>query len=337
MLMVVFGAGASYDSSPDFPVSNTHKLRPPLADTLFVNREEFRDARGQFPEFHEIIPELLPGRGRPLEESLQRLEAEGATNPQRRQQLTAVRYYLQSIFRNLVPQWLTATGGVTNYLALLGQINHHRKGDEPVCLVTFNYDTLLEAALARYGMRFEVPNDYISSNDFKLFKLHGSENWGRCLNAAPSQVVAGKRTTDPWAKPHEMIEHVESLNISDQFVVTGVGVPHTGPPLYPAIAIPVLNKNVFECPPAHIGTLTHLIPRVTKVLTIGWRANEEHFLQLLRKLPSVSIVTVAGEPPDAEEILNKIRALGMPVQDADFFASFSDTIAERRLDPLLAS
>ena len=83
--------------------------------------------------------------------------------------------------------------------------------------------------------------------------------------------------------------------------------------------------------------LTDLIPRVSKILTIGWRASEQNFLYLLQRLPAVKIITVAGSVPEAEESLNKIRLLGMPVLDTECFANFSDTIAERRLDPLLST
>jgi hypothetical protein len=43
MLMIIFGAGASYDSAPYHPpLSGTiTPNRPPLADELFSNREEF--------------------------------------------------------------------------------------------------------------------------------------------------------------------------------------------------------------------------------------------------------------------------------------------------------
>ena len=71
MLMVILGAGASYDSAPDFPVAVTHRLRPPLGDYLFENREAFRPIRTEFDEFHELIPELIPRAGRTLEQSLQ--------------------------------------------------------------------------------------------------------------------------------------------------------------------------------------------------------------------------------------------------------------------------
>jgi hypothetical protein len=40
---------------------------------------------------------------------------------------------------------------------------------------------------------------------------------------------------------------------------------------------------VFECPTDHIGTLESYIPRVSKIITIGWRRAEQHFLKLLAK------------------------------------------------------
>jgi hypothetical protein len=54
-------------------------------------------------------------------------------------------------------------GAFTNYDALLAQIYHSRKGSEPVALVTFNQDTLLENALNKqFRMMFEVLNDCVS-------------------------------------------------------------------------------------------------------------------------------------------------------------------------------
>src|SRR2546422_9217433 len=49
---------------------------------------------------------------------------------------------------------------------------------------------------------------------------------------------------------------------------------------YPAIALPVETKNEFEFPDAHLKKLRDVIPEVTRVLIIGWRGTEEHFLKL---------------------------------------------------------
>jgi hypothetical protein len=76
---------------------------------------------------------------------------------------------------------------------------------------------------------------------------------------------------------------------------------------------------------------------VTRVLAIGWRGTELHFQHMLRQLGPIKIVTVAGSKEEAQKILNNIRTLGMPVLDYAAFASFSDVLAERALDPLLSS
>lgn len=338
--MVIIGAGASFDSSPDRPAKpgDNQRHRPPLADDLFLDAGLRHAARVQFSQIHELIPELLPRAGRSLEESLQRLQDESAKDPYRLQQLAAVRYYLQALFRMLIPQWLNDIGSVTNYRALLGQIFHHRRADDPdpVCLVTFNYDTLIEHALElRFGMKFDVIPDYVSHGELKLFKLHGSENWGRRLTSVPAG-LGGPNNKDPWAQPQEVIRQVARLTISDTYVVAEKQ-PHQGPPLFPAIAIPVTNKSTFECPPEHLGELESLIPNVRRILTIGWRGKEQHFLNMLAKglvgsAKGVDIVTVAGTSDEAKQTLNQIRALSIPVRDGGCYASFSDSLAERRFD-----
>lgn len=328
MLMVIFGAGASYDSSPDKPAGKVDNMyRPPLADNLFVDTEVFRQFRLQFPQFLDIVPQLLPRPSRSVEEALQRLQDDEPRNRKRRVQLTAVRYYLQGLFSFLSPNWLSATGGVTNYEALIEQIENHRKDDEPVCLVTFNYDTLLESALSRqFGASFDVIANYISHPQFKLFKLHGSANWGRTIQAAPEQVHRGGVT--------EIIQYAADLGLSDRIVTAS---SYAGSPqLYPAIAIPVTNKDTFECPSDAVHQLEQLIPSITRVVTIGWRASEQHFLAMLRKLGSVRVAAIAGTETDAQETFNQIRALGIGIADYALFAGFTEAIVQRRLDGILA-
>jgi len=208
MLMVIIGAGASFDSSADHRASTYSLKRPPLANDLFHHR--YGRFRAQFPQFQGVLAELVPKAGRSVEDVLQRLQGESGANPMRHQQLAAIRYYLRSLLSVVPAEWLSVVGGFTNYNALLDQINNHRKGSEPVCLVTFNYDTLLETALAKEcGMSWDVMDDYISHTEFKLFKLHGSTNWGREIHSLPT----GLRT----AGPEDLIPLASRLGISDQF------------------------------------------------------------------------------------------------------------------------
>jgi len=74
MLIVIFGAGASFDSCPTYPpghheaVLDGHTLnkdfRPPLANELFENRPIFAEAiLRHFPQCQPIVPRLRSLRG----------------------------------------------------------------------------------------------------------------------------------------------------------------------------------------------------------------------------------------------------------------------------------
>src|ERR1700689_2837414 len=101
--MVIFGAGASHDSSPyNLPdPDRAIESRLPVANDLFADHGLYRSCREQFPEFYDVIAELIPKKGRSIEVAMQRLQDEETRNKRRRPQLTAVRYYLQSLFTEI--------------------------------------------------------------------------------------------------------------------------------------------------------------------------------------------------------------------------------------------
>ena len=100
MLMVIFGAGASYDcvSSrlPDKYPPTHYPYRLPLANQLFDDRRDFNAWMNEYPKCRPIIPLLrnasLDGS---VESELERLRAEGADYPERYKQLAAVQFYLR--------------------------------------------------------------------------------------------------------------------------------------------------------------------------------------------------------------------------------------------------
>ena len=108
MLMVIFGAGASYDSSSTYPPSVTgespesaqlndyHRL--PLAKGLFANRPLFVQAIDEFPQCKSVLfrltdPAVISGKVS-IETRLREIEEEAKTYEQRRQELAAIRCYL---------------------------------------------------------------------------------------------------------------------------------------------------------------------------------------------------------------------------------------------------
>jgi hypothetical protein len=97
MLMVIAGAGASFDSSAEYPTNTHAEIRPPLANQLFQKMGLRGQVRGLYTQMDALILMLLAHEQRSLEETLQRFQEESATNPARAVQLAAVQCYLWAL------------------------------------------------------------------------------------------------------------------------------------------------------------------------------------------------------------------------------------------------
>ena len=330
MLLVILGAGASYDSAPSKDPSASHinrelQHRPPLANQLFGDRPYFGEIMNKYPKCLDIAPRLrhLP-EGVSVETVLQGLQFESREYPERLQQLASIRYYLQDIVSSCSNQWVHECQNFLNHRPLLDDIKQwHRKGDK-VCFVTFNYDKLLEYSLYHAGFPVTSLSDYITQ-DFMLIKLHGSVDWARYVET----VIDPGRLNDRAALVRELIMHYGELKISRKYVMGGDVAPHgvANCAVFPALAIPVEGKVDFECPSEHVEALKSFIPKATKILIIGWRANEKSFLELLKQgvgHANPHIMIANGSQADSESAATNIRGSGMPahysVLDAGFTA-----------------
>jgi hypothetical protein len=64
---------------------------------------------------------------------------------------------------------------LTNYAPLISNVLEFNRTGEEVCLVTFNYDLVLERALYTFDFKRKTPDEHLDSHPIlKLFKLHGS-------------------------------------------------------------------------------------------------------------------------------------------------------------------
>jgi hypothetical protein len=166
---VIFGAGASYDSCSSFPLDeasrSSNALRPPLAKELFLPLPEFRVLSNLYGgRFQPLLPHLEGQED--LEGILEGLRLKAAYDIESRRQLLAIQYYLNDLIRLCDASWMKHTHGVTNYKALLNQVRVCRH----VCLVTFNYDTLIEKALERIDVPMASIGHYASHEQYKLIK-----------------------------------------------------------------------------------------------------------------------------------------------------------------------
>lgn len=337
MLMVIFGAGASYDSVSSRPPKHYPPVqlpsRPPLANELFDDRPNFRQAMQRFEECKAIIPYL---QSRPpnvsVEERLESLQAEADDFPRRHQQLAAIRYYLHFMLWECEQEWKGLAGGITNYRTLLDRLERWRKPGEQICLVTFNYDTLLEEALSEVGIKIRDVSDYIAYEDYKVIKLHGSVNWGREVDTS---------TKHQPTTINELINRAADLKLSESYrlVTNHPMLREGGKTLFPALAIPVQHKGGYECPTAHLDCLRDCIPQVTKLLVVGWRAQEANFCQLLasKVQRDLKVLTVSGSVKGANEINSRLEEVGL---HGDFFVAkggFTEFVVNREAEEFLSS
>jgi hypothetical protein len=164
MLMVVFGAGASYDSSSDFPppprtrMNSPDAWRPPLANSLFSNPQRaFSYIVKEYPKLTHVLPYLRERSGnRSVEEILEHLRDEAKDYPERLREIASIQYYLRDLLFEVTAKWLDAIDRVTNYAVLIGELLRLNTSDEPICLVTFNYDLLLDSAARVAGEALEA-------------------------------------------------------------------------------------------------------------------------------------------------------------------------------------
>jgi hypothetical protein len=140
-------------------------------------------------------------------------------------------------------------------------------------------------------------------------------------------VVEGFTRQSGWPIPPD--QNIIDIVISNSSAVTGryhlcsVDMrpnPDVGVVLYPALSIPVENKDAFSCPSGHVTALKGLLPKVTKMITIGWRATEEEFLKMLLASrsavisgirPTVELLVVTGSKDGAEQTVNNLAPYGV--------------------------
>lgn len=304
MLLVVFGAGASYDSDLNRPPT-THanqRYRPPLASSLFSPM--YHEWVHRYPQCQGLIPRLRAGSPR-VEEELEKIRDEAKTRSTIRRQLAAVKYYLQGVVDEASTRWyLGSDGGITNYVRLLQRIEAWRDAnDEQVCLVTFNYDTLLERAITGAGLGLQLTSiaDYVKGPHYFIVRLHGSVDWFRDVRTV-AQPAAGANTLTEMSATGEPMGPLT------------VWPGHEGPPpsgFFPAISIPTQTKsdNDFVCPGDHVQLLQSALRTMTRLLIIGWRGLEQHFYALWRELPGY------GQPARFPQQLERLLVVDASHED----------------------
>jgi len=308
MLMVIFGAGASWDSA-NFPVDqSTEVWRPPVGRGLFANNDYYGRFVDRYEPMRKVVHRFRSAKDSPtLEAELEALQDRSKGRAQTRAQLIALRYYLQRVISGTTQEWSNRLHGITNYVGLLEDIDAFwtdARKDQPVICVTFNYDRLLDGAFGQIGVMIESLESYIEHPQYKVVKPHGSVNW---FHHVP---VPNKNLHNYY---HQLLPALasEELKASEEFFVAPELSDIEDIEGIPALSIPVAKKTVFEMPPQHLEVLKAAIPQVTHLLIIGWRGNEQHFVDMLRALPRgrlrLKSLVVSGSLQSAKKVATDLN------------------------------
>ena len=233
--------------------------------------------------------------------------------------------------------------GTTNQRALLNDIDEWRlERDERVCLVTFNYDKMLERAFEKMSITFSDIASYIVRDDYKLIKAHGSIDW---VHATISEMRHGRTNDDTEIQNVISKAGQNNLVVGKEFIVDNANVNWTDRGngnysvlrWFPALAIPIQNKAAFECPDSHQQALREAIPKVNRILSIGWRGTEKYFLQLLAEGLKVApnIYIVAGKKTEALSVGHQFGGAGIKGTFQYSDGGFSYAIGSRMISEWL--
>lgn len=307
MLLVIFGAGASFDSAVGDPLHQP----PPLAAHLVNAR--FFELTSEFPLSRPIIDRIRNRSGSgatSLEAELARLSEDAAHRPDRRQQLVAFRFYLRRVITTSISRWVQWTQGMTRYLTLVNELTDWQaRTGERVLLATFNYDELLDMAVQNHidDWRLNDIDRFVDREDFRLFKLHGPTGWSR---EVPGFFPRGTRSLEA-AMDLAAADGLRGGVIVAWPPMAEVGLQ--GEVSLPALAVPMAGKTEFECPPEHVDALEAGLEQVTHVLIIGWRAAEAHAVKMLEGLmPGYALGIVSGSQEDVAEVIHNLGPIVGP-------------------------
>jgi hypothetical protein len=222
----------------------------------------------------------------------------------------AMRYYIRDLIWMATEYVMRESGGVTNYTELVRQcFQWAAMKPTHVCFVSFNYDPLLEFACNRhFRMEPWFIESYTQNETASVLKPHGSVLWSWAHPAywdgndpvsagSASAIFAGEPDGKPQTKIYAASVPQDSVNPNLNRQI----------PAIPALALPITNKAALVWPPDQDRFFREVIPPGSfgRVLAIGWRAAEDHFLPLLSRLipgtPKSRLMVVAGGRQDVAD------------------------------------
>lgn len=309
VVLVVIGAGASFDAAevPD-------GFRMPLTQDLVGEEDDIVSLLGKIQDCQPVVAtlrrQLKSKTGAPsLEEALLDYEKRRSKNPEIGRRISGFRFFIRDLIASRADRLNEKTGGVTLYQELVDKLhNWAQLTNSHVCFVSFNYDTLLERA-ARSCFRFDVADlgDYINRQEVSILKPHGSVGWWHARKAphnGTTDIETLSRLPDD-----EFETKPTATNQIEALIAPVAKIANTKAIGIPAVALPISEKDELIWPNDQQQYFESLKGRITKVLTIGWRAAEPDFVETLKSLfaRSPKAIFITGEASGGREVQVKLN------------------------------
>jgi hypothetical protein len=346
-LVVVLGAGASFDCASDAVAKNVD-LQAPLVTQLFDKR--FQEVLHAYPLAEQVAPDIRVAveSGQVALEKYLLEELRESSHDHLRRRYQAVPLYLQHLFYEISRGY---TKHPDNYDRLITEALRLDR----VTFVTLNYDILLDERLA-IDQAIDSLRDYVDPRRrWSLVKLHGSINWGRRVYRATLEddgilalgfqraprtfagdfaVLGEDIQTDPEIelRSGDLEEMRAEWRVDDTASASfvGVGRRRLGDLYFPALAAPLGEADEIVCPRdhvSHVATQLATMPALN-LLVIGYSGIDQEVLGLIKSAgkPVRSLKVVNGTFDASYATLNVLSsALSfVPAVEMAFNGGFND-------------
>lgn len=311
--LIILGAGASHDFTHPTTLGfdeHKHKLIFPMTDHLVDGKFVDNEIQSRYSEVKILFARLVSCTQRSSFEKC----LEGWDDYK---QLSALRLYLGDYFWKK-SQDKAVTDNPSNFGALVDYIK--KSPAKGACIVTFNYDVLLENVL---GLdRFFHLSNYIdgSVDNIRIIKIHGSCDWYHLMSRVANDIYTA------------LSQHPEFFNKPNLDILTKrwLEQPKSGANQFfriPAISLPTTSTKSYACPRDHIQLLTSTLPEIRKVLIIGWKAGDSFLLEKLKEIKEpIHLTVVSGSEKGAKEVAEIIEKYVPNIGRKTTFQGFSDFI-----------
>lgn len=294
-------------------IDKIHELNPMINSVIIKEIKEV--FKGGESHIRKIISSLNTAEN--LEENVSDIwkTAKGDNNKDRLRQLIGFVYYLQFLFYFLSKEFGGKSGN--NYDRLVNKISDFlgKYKDSQVLIVNFNYDLLLDNAINDLDEQLKGRLVYI--------KIHGSCD--RCWICDP-RVDKNGGLRMPFVNLLSRTELIHNFaEYQNEFFEKGpqnydmvelCKMKENGKAITirPALVLPFFLKNEcgFPCSEGDLQLLNFHLPNIDRILTIGWSAKDNDFIELIKKYKSseMPLFVVGGSNDDIDSVFSRLNKFG---------------------------